>query len=202
MENQSTMDARLRAAIRALHTDFGASIPHVEFSEFVPTGGRRAGILDQSTAYISDGLERLGAARATGVECSAGRARAPGRSDHSNSTEYLAGQSSDGVNALRCLSACERGAERGDFVRIPNHTGRVAAGLQHSRHECVGQRRFEKSAGEHGDGRESIPAGFSNAVTRSSALVAEFERDRPAFWQWLPADLDAGAGTGFRRPHG
>src|SRR3984885_14449899 len=202
MENQSGMDAPLRAAIRALHADFRAGTPNIELSEFVPTGGRWAGIPDQSTAYLSDRLERLGAARAGGVECSAGRARAHGGSDHSDSAEYLAGQSSDGVNALRCLSTCQCGPKRGDFLRIPNHTGRVAAGLQHSRHECVGQRRSEKSAGEHRDGRESIPAGFGNTGAKSSALAAESGRDRPAFWQRLPSDLDAGAGTGFRRSYG
>ncbi len=35
-----------------------------------------------------------------------------------------------------------------------------------------------------------------------SALAAESGRDRPALRQWLPANLDAGAGAGFRRPHG
>ncbi len=52
-----------------------------------------------------------------------------GGSDHSDSAEYLARQSSYGFNSLRCLSTCQRGAEWGDFVRIPNRTERIAAGL-------------------------------------------------------------------------
>src|SRR6202041_92862 len=202
MENQSALDARLWAAIRALHADFGAGAPDVEFSEFVPTRGRWAGILDQSTAYLSDRLERLGAACASGLECAAGGACAHGRGDHSDSTEYLAGQFSDRVNALRCLSARQCGAKRGDFLWIPNHTGRVATGLQHGGGERAGHWQSEKSPGEHGDGRKSIPAGFGSAGAESSALAAESVRDRPALRQWLPANLDAGAGAGFRRPHG
>src|ERR1022692_2062374 len=129
MENQSAMDARLWAAISALHANCGTGVPDIEFSEFVPTRGRRTGIFDQSAAYLSDRLERLGAPCATGLECAAGSACSHGRSDHSNSAKYLAGQSSYGVNALRCLSPRQRGAKRGDFVRVPNHTERIAAGL-------------------------------------------------------------------------
>src|SRR5579864_5340944 len=105
MENQSALDAQLWAAIRALHADFGAGAPNVELSEFVPTRGRWAGILDQSAAYLSNQLERLGAPCASGLERATGGACAHGRSDHGDSAEYLAGQSSDGVNSLRCLSA-------------------------------------------------------------------------------------------------
>src|SRR6267378_103213 len=202
MENQSALDARLWAAIRALHADFGAGAADVELSEFVPTRWRWAGIFDQSAAYLSDRLERLGAPCTSGLECTAGSARAHGRGDHGDSAEHLARQPPDRVNALRCLSTCQRGAKRGDFLRIPNHTGRVATGLQHSGRERVGQRRSEKSAGEHGDGRKSIPARFGSAGAESSALAAESGRDRPALRQWLPANLDAGVGTGFRRPHG
>src|SRR5712692_4657281 len=122
MENQSALDARLWAAIRALHTDFGAGEPNVELSEFVPTKGRWPGILDQSAAYLSDQLERLGAAFATGLECAKGSACAHGRGDNSDSAQYLAGQSSDRVNALRCLSTRQCGAERRDCLRIPNYT--------------------------------------------------------------------------------
>src|SRR5712691_259320 len=102
MENQSALDARLWAAIRALHADFGAGAADVELSEFVPTRWRWAGIFDQSAAYLSNQLERLGAACASGLE------RAPcgpctrGRGDHGDSAEHLARQSSDRVNALRC----------------------------------------------------------------------------------------------------
>src|SRR5580693_23473 len=202
MENQSALDARLWAAIRALHADFGAGAAHVELSEFVPTLWRWAEIFDQSAAYLSDRLERLGAPSASGLECASGTACAHGRSDHGDSAEHLARQPSDRVNALRCLSARQRGAKRGDFLRIPNHTGRVATGLQHSGRERVGQRRSEKSAGEHGDGRKSIPARFGSAGAESPALASESGRDRPALRQWLLADLDTGAGTGFRRPHG
>src|ERR1700733_8696771 len=106
MENQSPMDARLRVAIRALHADFRASIPDIEFSKFVPTAGRRTGILDQSTAHLSNRLERLGAARAGELERAPRCASAHRRGDHSDSPEYLAGQSSYWFNALRCLSAC------------------------------------------------------------------------------------------------
>src|SRR6202045_4655574 len=154
MENQSAMDTRMWAAIRTLHADFGAGAPNVELSEFVPTRGRWAGILDQSAAYLSDRLERLGAACSGGLERAPRGAYAHGRIDHSNSAEHLAGQSTDRVNAVRCLSTCQRGAKWRDFLRIPNHTGRVAKGLQHRRRERVGQRRSEKSACEHGDGRE------------------------------------------------
>src|SRR5580700_6014863 len=105
MENQSALDARLWAAIRALHADFGAGAADVELSEFVPTRRRWAGISDQSAAYLSDRLERLGAPCASGLERATGGACAHGWSDHSDSAEYLAGQSSDRVNALRCLSA-------------------------------------------------------------------------------------------------
>src|SRR5450631_891079 len=129
MENQSALDARLWAAIRALHADFGAGAPNVEFSEFVPTRGRWAGIFDQSAAYLSDRLERLGAPSASGLECAAGSACAHGRGDHGDSAQYLAGQSSDRVNALRCLSARQCGAKRGDCLRIPNYTERIAARL-------------------------------------------------------------------------
>src|SRR6202023_2140390 len=102
---------------------------NVELSESVTTRGRRAGIFDQSAAYLSDRLERLGAACASGLERAAGSACAHGRGDHSDSSEYLAGQSSDRVYTLRCLSTCQCGAKRGDFLRIPNHTERIAAGL-------------------------------------------------------------------------
>src|ERR1700722_14921217 len=129
MENQSALDARLWAAIRALHADFGAGTADVELSEFVPTRGRWAGIFDQSAAYLSDRLERLGAPCASGLECAAGSACAHGRIDHGDSTEHLARQPSDRIDALRCLSARQRGAKRGDFVRVPDHTGRIAAGL-------------------------------------------------------------------------
>src|SRR5258708_25268258 len=101
MENQSALDARLWAAIRALHADFGAGAPNVELSEFVPTRGRWAGILDQSAAYLSKRLERLGAACSGGLERAPRGACAHGRGDHSDSAEYLAGQSSDMFNALR-----------------------------------------------------------------------------------------------------
>src|SRR4030081_2474426 len=129
MENQSALDARLWPAIRALHTDFGAGVPDVEFSEFVSTRGRWAGILDQSAAYLSDQLERLGAACSGGLERAPRGACAHGRVDHSDSAKYLAGQSSYGVNALRCLSARQCSAKRRDCLRIPNYTGRIAARL-------------------------------------------------------------------------
>src|SRR4029077_1998355 len=129
MENQSALDARLWAAIRALHADFGAGAPNVELSEFVPTRWRWAGILDQSAAYLSDQLERLGAARSGGLERAPRGACPHGRSDHGDSAEHLARQSSDRVNALRCLPTRQRGAKRRDFLRIPNHTRPVATGL-------------------------------------------------------------------------
>src|SRR3982074_262750 len=129
MENQSALDARLWAAIRALHTDFGAGEPNVELSEFVPTRGRWPGIFDQSAAYLSDQYERLGAAFAGGLECAAGGACAHGRGDHSDSAKYLAGQSSYGVNALRCLSSRQCGTKRSDCLRIPNSTDRITARL-------------------------------------------------------------------------
>src|SRR5450631_3017864 len=127
MENQSALDARLWAAIRALHADFGAGAPNVKLSEFVPTCGRRAGILDQSAAHLSNRLERLGAACSGGLERSARGACAHGLGDHGDSAQYLAGQSSDRVNALRCLSARQCCAKRGDCLRIPNYTERIAA---------------------------------------------------------------------------
>src|SRR4029077_16690540 len=160
MENQSALDARLWAAIRALHAHFGAGSADVELSEFVPTCWRWAGIFDQSAAYLSDRLERLGAPCASGLECAAGSACAHGRSNHGDSAEHLARQPSDRVNALRCLSTCQRSAKRGDFVRVQNHTERIAEVLKPRWWDCVGQRRSEKSAGEHGDGRKSIPARF------------------------------------------
>src|ERR1700726_4615567 len=129
MENQSALDARLWAAIRALHADFGAGAADVELSEFIPTRGRWAGIFDQSAAYLSDRSERLGAACSGGLERAPRSACAHGRSNHGDSAEHLAGQPSDRVNALRCLSSCQRGAKRGDFIRVPNHTERIAAGL-------------------------------------------------------------------------
>src|ERR1700688_5113943 len=121
------MDARIWAAIRALHADFGAGAPHVELSEFVPTCWRWAGILDQSAAYLSDQLERLGAACSGGLERAPRGACAHGRGDHGDSAQYLAGQSSDRVNALRCLSARQCSTERRDCLRIPNYTERIAA---------------------------------------------------------------------------
>src|SRR3984893_7315508 len=195
------MDARIWAAIRALHADFGAGAPNVELSEFVPTCGRWAGILDQSAAYLSNRWERLGAACSSGLERAPRGACAHGRGDRSDSAEYLAGQSSDRVNALRCLSARQCSAKRGDFLRIPNHTGRVGRGLQHSGCERARQCKSETRPGEHGDGRKSIPAGFGGADAESSALATESGRDRPALRQWLLADLDIGAGTGFRRAY-
>src|ERR1700693_397445 len=129
MENQFALDARLWAAIRALHADFGAGAADVELSEFVPTRWCWAGIFDQSAAYLSDQLERLGAAFAGGLECAAGGACAHGRGDHSDSAQYLAGQSSHGVNALCCLSPRQCGAKRRDCLRIPNYTERIAARL-------------------------------------------------------------------------
>ena len=129
VENQSALGARIWAALRALHADYGAGAPNVELSEFISTCGRWAGILDQSAAYLSNRLERLGAACAGGLECAARGACAHGRGDHSDSAEYLAGQFSDGVDALRRLSAGQCGAKRGDCLRIPNHAGRIAAGL-------------------------------------------------------------------------
>src|SRR5436190_23656829 len=177
------MDARIWAAIRVLYADFGAGAPNVELSEFVPTRGRWAGILDQSAAYLSNQLERLGAPCASGLECAPRGACTHGRGDHSDSAEHLARQSSDRVNALRCLSARQCSAKRGDLLRIPNHTGRVTTGLQHSGCERVGQWRSEKRPGEHGDGRKSIPAGFDGAGAESSALATESGRDRPALRQ-------------------
>src|SRR5437588_8117075 len=176
MENQSALDARLWAAIRALHADFGASAADVELSEFVPIRWRWAGILDQSAAYLSDQLERLGTPCASGLECATGSACAHGRSDHGDSAKYLAGQSSYGVNALRCLSARQCGAKRRDCLRIPNYTERIAARLQQRRRERAGQRRSEESPGEYGDGHKSIPAGFGGTGAESSALPAESGR--------------------------
>src|SRR5580692_11576364 len=129
MENQSALDARLWAAIRTLHSDFGAGAPNVELSEFVPARWRWAGIFDQSASHLSNRLERLGASCASGLECAAGSACAHGRSDHSDSAEHLARQPSDRVNALRCLSTCQRGAKRRNSLRIPNYTERIAARL-------------------------------------------------------------------------
>src|SRR5258706_8233014 len=103
MENQSALDARLWAAIRALHTHFGACEPNGKLSEFVSTPGRWAGILEQSAAYLSDQKEPLGAACATRLECRAWSAFAHGRGDHMGYAKYLAGQASDRVNALRGL---------------------------------------------------------------------------------------------------
>src|ERR1700688_3541364 len=123
------MDARIWAAIRALHADFGAGAPNVELSEFVPTCGRWAGILDQSAAYLSNRLERLGAACSGGLERAPRGACAHGRGDHSDSAKYLAGQSSDRVNALRCLSPTQGGANGGNGLRIQNYTQRLAARL-------------------------------------------------------------------------
>src|ERR1700722_1380031 len=113
MENQSALDARLWAAIRAVHADFGAGAADVELSEFVPTRWRWAGIFDQSAAYLSDRLEWLGAPGASELECAAGSARAREGSDHRASAEHLARQPSDRVNAFRGLSTCQRGAKRG-----------------------------------------------------------------------------------------
>ena len=172
------------------------------FLKSFPPAGVGQEYLTQSAAYLSDRLEWLGAACSGRLERVQRGASARGRGDHSDSAEYLAGQSSYWVNALRCLSPRQCGAKRRDCLRIPNHTERIAAGLQHSWRECSGQRRSEKSAGEHGDGRKSIPAGFGGAGAESSAFAAESGRDRPALRQWVLADLDAGAGTGFRRPHG
>src|SRR5260370_39673825 len=129
MENKSVLDARLGAAIRALHADFGAGVPDVESSDFVPTRWRWAGIFDQSAAYLSDRLERLGAPCASGLECAPRSACAHGRGDHGDSAKYLAGQSSYGVNALRCLSPRQCSAKRRDCLRIPNYTERIAARL-------------------------------------------------------------------------
>jgi len=42
------------------HADFGAGAPNVELSEFVPTCGRWAGILDQSAAYLSKPIGTVG----------------------------------------------------------------------------------------------------------------------------------------------
>src|ERR1700757_4147685 len=107
MENQSALDARFWAAIRALHADFGACAADVELSEFLPTRWRWAGIFDQSAAYLSNRLERLGAACSGELERAPCGACAHGRGDHGDSAEYLAGQCSDRVNALRCLSTCQ-----------------------------------------------------------------------------------------------
>src|SRR5258708_37111979 len=103
MENQSALDARLWAAIRVLHTDFGAGEPNVELSGFVPTRGRWPGIFDQSAAYLSDQQERLGAAFARGLECAAGGACAPWRGGHRGSPQYLARQTAYLAHSLRCL---------------------------------------------------------------------------------------------------
>src|ERR1700731_4842136 len=108
MENQSALDARLWAAIRALHADFGAGAADVELSEFVPPRWRRAGIFDQSAAYLSDRLERLGAPCASGLECAEGCSCAHGRSNHGDSAEHLARHPSARVNASRRLSPCQR----------------------------------------------------------------------------------------------
>src|SRR5258708_9412880 len=111
MENKPAMAAKLWAAIGALHADFGAGAPNVELSEFVPTRGCWAGILDQSAAYLSNRLERLGAACSGGLERATRGACAHGRGDHGDPAQYLAGQSFDRVNALRCLSTCQRSAK-------------------------------------------------------------------------------------------
>src|ERR1700688_1816798 len=98
MENQFALDARLWAAIRALHADFGAGAADVELSEFVPTGWRWAGILDQSAAYLSDRFEQLVAPCASELECAAGSACGNERRNHGHSAEHLARQPSDMVN--------------------------------------------------------------------------------------------------------
>src|SRR6202030_3911881 len=168
------MDARIWAAIRALHADFGAGAPHVALSEFCPSCGRWAVILDQSAAYLSNRLERLGAACSGGLERAPRGACALGRSNHGDPAEHLAGQSSDRVNALRCLSARQCSAKRGDFLRIPNHTGRVATGLQHSGCERAGQWQSEKRPGENGDGGKSIPAGFAGASAMATCRLGRW----------------------------
>jgi len=102
----------------------------VELSEFVPTRWRWAGIFDQSAAYLSDQLERLGAPCASGLECAAGSACAHGRSDHGDSTEHLARQPSDRVNAftlfIHVFNAAQNGEISYGFQITPNE---IAAGL-------------------------------------------------------------------------
>src|ERR1700756_2643143 len=101
MEDQSALDARLWPAIRALHADFGAGTADVEFSKFISTRWRWAGIFDQSAADLSNQLERLGAACSGGLERAPRGACARWRGDHSDPAEHLARQPSDRVNTLR-----------------------------------------------------------------------------------------------------
>src|SRR5258708_32950157 len=97
MENQSALDARLRAAVRGLHANFGAGEPDVELSESISPRRCWARVLDQSAAHLSDKLERLGAPCASGLECAEGSACAHRRSGHGGSAEHIARQTAYGV---------------------------------------------------------------------------------------------------------
>src|SRR5215469_1882893 len=114
MENQSAVDTRLWTAVRGVHPDFGTGRPDVELSEFVSARRGWTGVSDQSTAHLSDKLEWLGAACTRELECASRCASADGRGDHCDSPEPLAGQFSDRINTLRCLSPCECDTNRGD----------------------------------------------------------------------------------------
>jgi len=87
-------------------------------NSFPPAGVGQEYLINPQPTY-QNRLERLGAACSGGLERAPRGACAHGRGDHSDSDQYLAGQSSDRVNALRCLfRASNASTKRGDFLRI------------------------------------------------------------------------------------
>ncbi len=97
-------------------------------NSFPPAGVGQEYLINPQPTYQTD-WNGWGPRVAGGLECAARSACAHGRGDHGDSAQYLAGQSSDRVNTLRCLSTCQCGAKRGDCLRIPNYTERIAACL-------------------------------------------------------------------------
>ena len=89
-------------------------------NSFPPAGGGQEYLINPQPSYQTD-WNGWGPACARGLECVAGSACAHGRGGHSDSAEYLAGQSSDRVYTLRCLSTCQCGTKRGDFPDSKSH---------------------------------------------------------------------------------
>src|SRR6202167_1349935 len=108
-------------AVRSVCADYGASASDFEFSGCDAAGGAGAGVCDQSAAWVSVGMEWVGAASAGDVECAGSCAGACGWGDHGDSAEYLAGQFFDGVDAVCGVSEGECVEERGDCVRVPDN---------------------------------------------------------------------------------
>jgi len=184
-----------------LYTRFRSGRTERQLSEFRSHLRALAGILDQSAAYLSNRLERLGAACSGGLERAPRSACAHGRGD------------SQWIPPKFWQDNLLTGQRLTLFIRasMQRKTGRFPFGFQITPDELP---KVYNTAGVNvlaSGNPKNVPANTVMDVNRYQQDLAalapshqlsatESGRDRPALRQWLLADLDIGAGTGFRRP--